>query len=650
MNGIASFSKRYAAVILLLIVISLIGVISGGDPTAMQVIVDRAFGHVVEILVKVFWEIPYIKMPLIVFVLIAGAIFFTFRFNFINVRGFIHALHVVKGDFDDPDDPGEVSHFQALASALSATVGLGNIAGVAVAVTLGGPGAIIWMVIAAVFGMTSKFAESTLGQMYRIVDEDGEVQGGPMVYLRDGLAELKMGGLGKVLSVLFAVLCIGGSFGGGNMFQANQSFQAISQTIPALGGEKATANIKIAANQPFEIPTNRFLIRFTADATSEDSRSTQYRPMQDLSITKNNWKSEKGKFTILIEAEATKSGDAYNHGANTPLTMELGSVQALAGQGRKISWVRQGMWTDKELSLEENSRPAVSAIGMQVMSTEKFRGGTGDFAWLYGILLAVLVGVVIIGGIKRIAKVADKIVPAMAILYVFSAMAILILNYEAVPGAIAIMFKSAFNLDAGFGGLMGVIVQGVRRAAFSNEAGTGSAAIAHAAAKTKYAVREGLVASIGPFIDTIVICFMTGIVIVVTGVYADPATAGLEGVLLTGAAFEKSLSSASGVLLSIAVMLFAFSTMISWSYYGERSWTFLFGKEQTLAYRILFVIFVWIGCVSSLSNVIDFSDIMILSMAFPNILGVVLLSGKVKTALNEYWTSYKNGEFVKYKK
>ena len=640
-----NFAKRYAAVLLLLIAIAVVGVVAGGDPTAMQVYVDRAFGSIVGVLANVFWTVPGIQMPLIVLVLISGAIFFTFRFAFINIRGFGHAIKVVKGDYDDPDDPGEVSHFQALASALSATVGLGNIAGVAVAVTLGGPGAIIWMVIAAIFGMTSKFAESTLGQMYRIVDEDGEVQGGPMVYLRDGLAELKMGPLGKVLSVLFAVLCIGGSFGGGNMFQANQSFQAIAQTIPALGGEKSTAKIKVVTATPFDMPSNRFLVKFTASPVNDSSPSTSYRPAKDLSIAAADWKKEGGEFTIFVEAEAFKSGTVFDLKESTSLVMEFGAIKAINGYGREVKWQRQGVWSDKELKLDKDKRPDVSGVESSISNAEKFRGGTGDLGWLYGILLAILVGIVIIGGIKRIAKVADKVVPAMGVLYVFSAITILILNMDAVPGAISIMFKSAFSMEAGFGGLMGVIVQGVKRAAFSNEAGVGSAAIAHAAAKTKYAIREGLVASIGPFIDTIIICFMTGIVIVVTGVYADPATAGLEGVLLTGAAFEKSLPAFSGILLSIAVILFAFSTMISWSYYGERSWTFLFGKDQAMPYRILFCVFVWIGCVSSLQNVIDFSDIMILSMAFPNILGVVLLSGKIKVALGEYWTALKNGEF-----
>lgn len=644
-----NFAKRYSAVLLLLIAIAVISAVAGGDPTAMQVYVDRAFGSIVGVLANVFWTVPLIQMPLIVLVLISGAIFFTFRFAFINVRGFGHAIKVVKGDFDDPNDPGEVSHFQALASALSATVGLGNIAGVAVAVTLGGPGAIIWMVIAAVFGMTSKFAESTLGQMYRIVDEDGEVQGGPMVYLRDGLAELKMGALGKILSVLFALLCIGGSFGGGNMFQANQSFQAIAKTVPALAGAKSTAMVKVVSEKPVAIPDNRFLVKFNAAPVSDSAPGTSYRPTKNTKIGVNDWKNEGGKFSVTIEAEAMKSGTVFNLDSDTALELQFGTIKSINGYGRDITWQRQGTLTEKEAALPENERPSTTGVETSITNTEKFRGGTGDLGWLYGILLAILVGIVIIGGIKRIAKVADKVVPAMGILYVFSAIAILIINADAVPGAIAIMFKSAFSMEAGFGGLMGVIVQGVKRAAFSNEAGTGSAAIAHAAAKTKYAVREGLVASIGPFIDTIIICFMTGIVIVVTGVYADPTTAGLEGVLLTSAAFESSLGSFSGILLSVAVILFAFSTMISWSYYGEQSWKFLFGKDQAMPYRVLFCVFVWIGCVSSLQNVIDFSDIMILSMAFPNILGVVLLSGKIKTALAEYWTMLKNGEFKKTK-
>jgi AGCS family alanine or glycine:cation symporter len=323
---------------------------------------------------------------------------------------------------------------------------------------------------------------------------------------------------------------------------------------------------------------------------------------------------------VDIDSVAITSGESFHVEPGIVTTVSFATVN-----GRDVKW----------------ETPA----GATAENIEKFRGGSEHLGWLYGLLLAVLVGVVIVGGIRRIGKVADKIVPVMCVLYVISGIGVLIVNASAVPAAIMTIFDAAFSNDALYGGFIGVIVQGVRRAAFSNEAGVGSAAIAHSAAKTKYPVREGLVALLEPFIDTIVICFMTGIVIVVTGVYADPATSSLEGVLLTGEAFGSALGDFAAYALSTAVVLFAFSTMISWSYYGERCWSFLFGNEQTLPYRLLFCGFVWLGCVSSLGNVLDFSDLMILSMAFPNILGVVILSGKIKRALDDYWKQYKDGAF-----
>lgn len=623
------FAKRYFAIIAFVVGLGILAILEGGDMGRVQRQVNSVFGTVVEFLFKVlffdfFFFTDAVDIPIVVIVLVGGAIFFTLRFTFINIRGFFHAISVLRGTYDDPDAPGEVTHFQALSSALSATVGLGNIAGVAIAVSLGGPGAVFWMMVAAFFGMVSKFAECTLGQMYRQVDENGEVRGGPMVYLREGLADLGFPGIGKVLSVLFAVLCIGGSFGGGNMFQANQSFAAMSKLIPALGGEHAQGTIVLVVDEPIEIDRRRHLIQFKTTPTDEETEPVVFNPVDDVAVKTTDWAQTEDGFEHRFDVVATNTGPLSNLDAGSVDTVELAAVE-----GRDVTWT--------------------TIEGAMVVNPEKTRGGTDDFGWLYGLLLAVLVGIVIIGGIKRIGKIADKIVPAMVVLYVISALAIIILHANEVPGAVAEIFRQAFSPDAAYGGFLGVLIQGVRRAAFSNEAGVGSAAIAHSAAKTKEPVREGLVALLEPFIDTIVVCFMTGSVIVVTGVYADPATAGLDGVLLTGAAFDKGLASYADVLLSIAVVLFAFSTMISWSYYGERCWSYLFGTDQTRAYRVLFCVFVWIGCVSSLGNVLDFSDLMILSMAFPNIIGVVWLSGKVRRALDDYWTRYKNDEFKIYK-
>lgn len=445
-------------------------------------------------------------MPLIVMWLMAGALFFTLRMGFINLRAFRHALGVVRGKFDDPREKGEVTHFQALTSALSATVGLGNIAGVTIAVTMGGAGAVFWMLVAGFFGMASKFVECTLAQMYRRVNANGTVSGGPMVYLTEGLKEMRMTGLGRVLGILFAVLCIGGCLGGGNMFQANQSFSLIAATV----GEATGADV------------------------------------------------------------------------------------------------------------------------------------TG-YAWIYGLVLAALVGMVIVGGIKRIGRATSKIVPLMCGIYIAAAMFIIIANASLVPALLVRIFTEAFTGSALGGGLVGVLVIGVQRAVFSNEAGIGSAAIAHAAAKTKEPVREGIVALLGPFIDTIVIGLMTALVVLITGVTNNPAYAGIEGAALTSKAFGSVLGWFPYVL-SGAVFLFAFSTMISWSYYGEKAWEHLFGPRSTLVFKLLFLVCVFIGAVVNLGAVLTFTDIMIVMMAFPNVLGCVLLSGKVKRALDDYWRRFQAGE------
>jgi AGCS family alanine or glycine:cation symporter len=444
-------------------------------------------------------------VPIVVVWLVFGAIYFTLKMNFINFRGFKHAIELVKGDYDDPNDKGEVSHFQALTTALSATVGLGNIAGVAIAISIGGPGATFWMIAAGLLGMSAKFVECTLGVKYRQVSESGEVSGGPMYYLRDGLAKYKMAGLGKVLAVVFAVLCIGGSFGGGNMFQANQAYAQVAGQFPALAG-------------------------------------------------------------------------------NGPM---------------------------------------------------------------FGLILAILVGTVIIGGIKSIANVTEKIVPFMAVLYVGAALIIILLNITEVGNVFALIFKGAFAPAAGLGGIIGVLIQGFRRAAFSNEAGVGSASIAHAAAKTNEPVSEGIVSLLEPFIDTVVICTMTALVLIITGFHD---VQGVEGAQMTSQAFG-SVFSWFPYLLVVAIFLFAFSTMISWSYYGLKSWEYLFGKSKLseYTYKLLFLVCIIIGSSVSLGAVIDFSDMMILAMAFPNILGLLILSKEVKFDLNSYFSRLKSGEIKKYK-
>ncbi len=438
-----------------------------------------------------------VSFPIVVMWLVLGATFFTGRMAFINLRGFKHAVVVTTGAYDNPEETGEISHFQALSAALSATVGLGNIAGVAVAVGLGGPGAVFWMVVAGFLGMSSKFVECSLGQMYRVTDSKGNVSGGPMQYLKTGLDEMGLGPLGKALAMIFAVMCIGGSLGGGNMFQANQSAQLIGEVVPLFA----------------------------------------------------------------------------------------------------------------------------------------------DFPWLYGILLAVAVGAVILGGIKRIGMAAGAIVPFMCGMYVLCGCVVLVANASAVPAAFGTILSEAFNPTAVGGGFIGVLVQGFKRAAFSNEAGIGSASIAHSAATTEEPIREGIVALLEPFIDTLIVCTMTGLVVVVTGAYLGDA----EGISMTAEAFATVLPWFP-ILLTLAAVLFAFSTMISWSYYGERCVTALFGVGASMPYKVVFLFFVFFGSVMSLGSVLDFSDLMILGMAFPNILGCLLLSGKVKARLDDYWGRLQSGE------
>ena len=530
-----------------------------------------------------------IGLPAVVAWLVLGAVYFTLRMSFINLRGLGHAVQVTRGLYDNDDDTGEVTHFQALSAALSATVGLGNIAGVAVAVGTGGPGAIFWMVVAGFLGMSSKFAECTLGQMYRVVDSKGEVSGGPMRYLHAGLAEMGLGRMGKVLAVVFAVMCIGGSLGGGNMFQANQSYEAVADVMPIFG-PKAEGVVLLERED-----TAAELVVPMGSKVSTDDGIT-FRLSQDAVLPA-------GVASIEVGIRAASSGLDGN--------VDVGAVSSGSLEG-----------------VDTISNAGATA------------GGEEPRAWLYGILLAVAVGMVIIGGIKSIGKVAGLIVPVMCGVYVAAAMFILLVNASEVPAAFGTIFDSAFTLEAGIGGLIGTLITGFRRAAFSNEAGIGSASIAHSAASTEEPVREGIVALLEPFIDTIIVCTMTGLVVVITGaylVYPD------EGVLMTSAAFG-SVIGWFPLVLSFAVVMFAFSTMISWSYYGERCWTYLFGEGSSLVYKAIFLFAVFCGSIFHLGSVLDFSDLMVLGMAFPNILGVAILSGKVKERLDDYWGRLKSGE------
>ena len=497
--------------------------------------IEQSFKPVSDLVTAiVFFSVPIAGMnvPIVIIILLLGALYFTLYNRFANFRLLGVAINAAKGKYDDVDhhgadvmagDPtpggdifetiqteeviGEVTHFQALTAALSATVGLGNIAGVAVAIAIGGPGATLWMILAGFLGMSTKLVEATLGVKYREVGEDGKIYGGPMYYLSKGIK----GYFGKFLAIFFAIMVIGGSFGGGNMFQANQ----------------AAAQFKLL-------------------------------------------------------------------------------------------------------------------FGLQ----------SGSAGFYFGLVMAVLVGTVIIGGIKRIGKVTERVVPFMAIIYVGAALIIIIMNVTAIPEAFVQIWDGAFNAQSALGGFIGVMIVGFQRAAFSNEAGVGSASIAHAAVKTRFPASEGIVASIGPFVDTVIICTMTALVIVIMNIKSNLFNYGnvvnkevllnangerMGGVDLTSLAFDAAIPNFS-IVLTIAVILFAFSTMLSWSYYGLQGWAYLFGRSKVMdnTYKILFLVFVVIGASASLGSVIDFSDAMIFAMVFPNIIGLIILAPQVRKEIKRY--------------
>jgi AGCS family alanine or glycine:cation symporter len=453
-----------------------------------------------------FGQIEGTTIPFLVAWIIAGGVFLTLKMSFVNLKMLGHSYKIVIGKYKTKDDKGQITPFQSLTTALSATVGLGNIAGVAIAISIGGAGATFWMIIAGFLGMTLKFTEVTLSVKHREFLKDGSIMGGGMEYLSRGLAEKGMAGFGKVLAIIFAIFMIGGAIGGGNTFQVSQALGVVQQEVPFLK----------------------------------------------------------------------------------------------------------------------------------------------EYPIVFGIALALVTGAVILGGIKRIAHTTVKIVPLMVLIYVSASLWILTTHFTQIPSAIGLIFSEAFAPTAVAGGMIGVIVQGFQRAAFSSEAGLGSAGIAHAPAKVKYPVRQGMVSLYEPFIDTIVICTMTALVIIITGVY-DPANGykelidGGQGAALTAAAYGTVISWFP-IILTISIVLFAFSTMISWSYYGERAWVYLFGSKYSIIFKIIFLSFTVIASVVSTSIMVDFSFMLILAMALPNILGLYILSGDVKKELNLYLGKLKSGE------
>jgi len=458
-----------------------------------------------------FGTVEGLSIPFLVVWLFVGSIFFTIKMNFVNLRFFRHSIQILSGKYANSQNKGLITPFQSLTTALSATVGLGNIAGVAVAIMVGGAGATFWMIIAGFLNMTLKFTEVTLSLQYRKFLPDGSVMGGGMRYLSEGLKEKGLEGFGKILALVFAFFMIGGALGGGNIFQVSQSLGAVKTEI-------------------------------TFFAT---------------------------------------------------------------------------------------------------------------YPWAYGVILATIVGFVIIGGVQSIAKTTEKIVPAMVFIYLGASIYILVVNYALIPHAITTIITEAFSPTAVTGGIIGVMIQGFKRASFSSEAGIGSAPIAHAPSTVKYPIQQGLVALYEPFIDTVVICTITALVIVTTGVYAGgtPELAALieakQGAALTSAAYAMTLSWFP-TILAISVTLFAFSTMISWSYYGERAWTYLFGSKSSIIFKLIFLVAIVLSTlVENLSALVDLTDMLFLAMALPNLVGLYLLRNNVKQALNEYTEKLKSGELEK---
>lgn len=449
----------------------------------------------------VFYAVPIygVDVPIIVAWLIAGATFFTVYFGFINLRGFGHALAIVRGAYRDPNHPGEVSHFQALTAAVSGTVGVGNIAGVAITISIGGPGAAFWLMIAGFLGMTTKFVECTLGVKYRRINPDGTVSGGPMYYLEHGLAEHGLPRLGKVLATFFAASIVAGCLGIGNMFQSNQAYV---QFLEVTGGEA-------------------------------------------------------------------------------------------------------GFFADK--------------------------------GWLFGGVMAAVAALILIGGIKSIARVTEKLVPFMIVFYIAGALLVVLLRIDALPGALTMIWNGAFTSGGMAGGAIGVMILGFQRAVFSNEAGLGSAAIAHSAVQTDQPLTEGYVALLEPFIDTVVVCSLTALVLTTTIYTPELSQAGLAGIEMTSAAFASVLPW-SPAPLSVAAILFAFSTMIAWAYYGLKGWTYLLGEGRAIetAFKVIFCGFIVLGASVKLSAILDFADALIFVMAFPNLLGLYILAPTVKADLKAY--------------
>ena len=556
------------------------------------------------------WSIP------LVILLVGTGVYFSIRLLFPQFRKIGHSIAITRGKYDDPKDAGDINHFQALCAALSATVGVGNIAGVATALHAGGPGALFWMWVSALFGMVTKFAECTLSQKYRVVHSDGSVSGGPMYYIEKGLGKNF-----KWLAILFAACGLIATFGGGNMVQSN------SMTI-AFTDQFATQ--KYYDTTPLSKLNNGTEISMAEGA--------------DFII-----KTKNGK-TIGIDISRTNTvGDLLNiinsHPDNSP-NLVFAEI-ATDKNGIEIIDLTDGEFEFTLIS--QNNAKLIEELGFvndsgKINKINETRIATFVYEKvllksILGVIISVVVGLVIIGGIKRIGKVASKLVPFMSVIYVAGALFIIFWNYDRILDSFYLIFKHAFTPTAATGGFAGAtvlytITWGVRRAAFSNEAGLGSAPIAHAAAKTKEPVREGLVAMMGPLIDTLIICTMTALVIIITGEWTGKA----DSSVLTKNAFNAGIPYFGGFIVAIGLILFAISSAISWSYYGDRCAEYLFGRGAIMPYRWVFVTALFIGAVVKLELVWYFSDITLGLMALPNLFAIIALSGVVVSMTKDYFS------------
>ena len=555
------------------------------------------------------------SMPLVI-LLVGSGVYFSIRLVFPQFRRIGHGIAVARGKYDNPDDPGDITHFQALCAALSATVGVGNIAGVAIALHAGGPGAIFWMWVAALFGMVTKYAECTLAQKYRVIHSDGSISGGPMYYIEKG-----MGSKFKWLAVAFASCGLIATFGGGNMVQSNSMVIAFTDQF---------------ATQKFYNDTS--LSKMNNGSKTSKTEDTEF----IIKASNGN--------TIGVDISRTKTiGGLLNVINNHPKNMPQTVMAEIATDRNSIEFA--------DLTDGKREFTLISPDGGELIKNLGFVNGDDSINKLsngristviperlllraiLGVSISVIVGMVIIGGIKRIGKVASRLVPVMSSIYVAGALFIILWNYDRIAESFCLIFKHAFTPTAATGGFAGAtvlyaITWGVRRAAFSNEAGLGSAPIAHAAAKTKEPVREGLVAMMGPLIDTLVICTMTALVIIISGEWTGKA----DSSVLTKNAFNAGIPYFGGIIVAVGLILFAISTAISWSYYGDRCAEYLFGRRAVQPYRWVYVVSLFVGAMVQLEFVWNFSDITLGLMAIPNLIAIIALSGVVISLTKDYFS------------